>query len=153
MVSYNEIWDDLSLKKKITENSNYGECYEKLSLLSIENIINIHFKVAKIGRTKKTGVRSEKHLTRIYNEFQNNVEMRIDIIYIVTKIMKDIVHFRPFMDVNRRTLFETGQTILRICGLEISMSEKEAIKFKTTLRPMSFKEVYKIIQDKARSIS
>ena len=124
MVSYEEIWDDLSLRKKIAETSNYEECYNKLSLLSIKNIIEIHFKVAKIGRTKKTGVRSEKHLQSIYDEFKINVEDRIDLIYIVTKLMKSIVRYRPFRDVNRRTLFETGQTILRTCNLKNNDARK-----------------------------
>ncbi len=153
MVSYEELWDHPPLRKRIPKNSKYEECYNKLSLLTIENIIEIHNKVAKIGRTKKVGVRSWQHLNKIYDEYHKNVEERIDIIYIATKIMKSIVHFRPFYDVNRRTLFETGQKILRIRGLEITMSEREAIEFKSTLRPMAFKEVYKIIQDRAKSIS
>ena len=67
--------------------------------------------------------------------------------------MKSIVRYRPLKDVNRRTLFETGQKILRTCGLEMVMSEKEAMEFKSALRSKPFKEVYKIVQAKAKSIS
>jgi prophage maintenance system killer protein len=124
-----------------------------LIFFTIDKIIDIHLEVAKIGRTNKTGVRSKKYLELIYNEFQLNVQEQIDIIYIVTKVMKSIVHYRPFKDVNRRTLFETGQMILRTCGLEMKMSEQEAIEFKNTLRPKPFKEVYNLVQAKAKRIS
>jgi len=153
MVGYEEIWDCPSLRKRITNDPNIKKCYDRLLLLTIENIIDIHHKVAKIGKTKKVGVRSWKHMNWIYEEFRKNVEDGIDLIYIVTKIMKSIVRFRPFYDVNRRTLFETGQSILRICGLEIIMSKEEAKGFKSKLRPMPFEEVFKLIQDRAKSIS
>lgn len=153
MTSYEEIWDCPSLRKRNTDDPIVEKCYSKLSFLTIDNIIDIHHKVAKVGRTKKVGVRSWEHLNRIYDEFRKDVEDGIDIIYIVTKIMKSIVRFRPFFDVNRRTLFETGQTILRICGMEIAMTKEEAMEFKSKLRPMPFSEVYKLIQDRAISIS
>ncbi len=153
MPTYEEIWDEPSLRKKIDDNSNLKECYHDLLFFTKEQIIDIHFKVAKVGKTNKTGVRSSKYLEHIYNEFQKNVRDQIDIIYIVTKLMKSMVRYRPFKDVNRRTLFETGQMILKTCNMEMIMSKQEALEFKTALRPKPFKEVYKIIQDKARSIS
>ena len=153
MTTYEEIWDEPSLRKKIDDNSNLTECYNDLLFFTIDQIIDIHFSVAKVGKTNKTGVRSNKYLEQIYNEFQQNVQDQIDIIYIVTKVMKSIVHYRPFKDANRRTLFETGQMILKTCNIEIIMSEQEALEFKSALRPKPFEEVYKIVQDKARSIS
>jgi hypothetical protein len=45
----------------------------------MENITHIHFKVAKVGITKKTGVRSEKHLKQIFDEFKHNVDEHIDL--------------------------------------------------------------------------
>ena len=153
MVTYEEIWDEPSLRKKIDDNSELIEFYNNLIHFSKDQIIDIHFRVAKIGKTNKTGVRSDKYLEQIYNEFQRNVKDRIDIFYIVTKVMKSIVRYRPFKDVNRRTLFETGQKILRTCNLEMVMSEQEALEFKSALRPKPFKEVYKIVQAKAKRIS
>jgi hypothetical protein len=55
--------------------------------------------------------------------------------------------------VNRRTLFETGQIMLRICGYEIKMTEEEAMEFKNNLRPMKFRAVYELIQESAKRIS
>ena len=81
MAGYDEIWDDVSLRKKISKDFENKEYCDILSLLSIENIIEIHYKVAKIGITKRTGVRNEKHLTLIFDEFRNNVDERVDIIY------------------------------------------------------------------------
>ena len=67
MPTYEEIWDEPSLRKKIDDNSNLKECYHDLLFFTKEQIIDIHFKVAKVGKTNKTGVRSSKYLEHIYN--------------------------------------------------------------------------------------
>ena len=53
MATYEEIWDCPSLRKRIAGDPIVDKSYSKLSLLTIENIIDIHHKVAKVGRTKK----------------------------------------------------------------------------------------------------
>ncbi len=137
----------------MSENTNNAEekGYKKLSRFGKEQILKIHEKSSKEGRTWSNKIRFEGSVDFLVYEFQRRVERKDDVFSLAAFVMHYVIDKHPFWDVSHRTAFEFSDVVLRTFGYRIDTSRDEAIEFVRSIdsKKLSEKDVEKWLRKKA----
>ena len=103
--------------------------YDRLREFGKEEILRIHRKCSKAGRTWTDKIRDEGSIDFLMYEFERRVERRADVFSIAAFVMHYVVDKHPFWDVSHRSAFELSDVVLRAFGYKIRALTDEKIAF------------------------
>ncbi|MHB8603690.1 MAG: hypothetical protein ACYDCK_00425 [Thermoplasmatota archaeon] len=103
-----------------------------------------------MGLTFARGLEKPHFLDSIWSEYRGNLAARIDPVYTATRWIKHSVMHRPFADANRRTAFLWALTHFEAFEIQMRVDTAEAIRYKETVKGVTFVELYKWLSDRTR---
>lgn len=143
-----QLWDDLSFRKPAELGAWPEDGYALLLGLSQSHLVDVHLRASTHGRLTRAGVSSKATLNSLWAEYRENLEAKLDPIYIATRWVKHQIMHRPFYDANRRTSFAWAATHYSAWGRRLAIDTPEAVAYKTSVRNVPFGDVYKWFEER-----
>ena len=111
------------------ENTPLRPGREGLRELSVQDIIETHDEVARLGETWDSGVREIGSLDLLAERLRRMVGEGFPPAEIAAAALHFIVSQHPFWDANHRTGFEVAQIVLRAFGVKIVAPQEEVQEY------------------------
>jgi len=141
-----QLWDDFEFRKPADLAVWPADGYSLLLGLDQSGLLDVHHRASKHGRLTRAGVSAQPTLDALWTEYRDNLQAKLDPIYVATRWVKHQIMHRPFYDANRRTSFSWAATHFAAWDRALVIDTPEAVAYKTSVRNVPFSDVYKWFQ-------